>query len=247
MALCSGVAASPALSAEQPTCKTVRFSDVGWTDITATTGLASRVLTGLGYTPKSEILAVPVTYTSMKNKDIDVFLGNWMPTMEADRKPYIDDKSVEIVGVNLTGAKYTLAVLETTWNEGLKDFKDIPKFKAKLGLYFFARLMEFGLSATRSGAIACAIAEKASLDQYSEADRIILVQGTDYSEVFGSLIKSYSGDVTVGYDPDHITKGFYYAGLGTVIFTVDFYISHVRKLLDEKIERERNILGEEEE
>jgi glycine betaine/proline transport system substrate-binding protein len=132
MALCSGVAASPALSAEQPTCKTVRFSDVGWTDITATTGLASRVLTGLGYTPKSEILAVPVTYTSMKNKDIDVFLGNWMPTMEADRKPYIDDKSVEIVGVNLTGAKYTLAVLETTWNEGLKDFKDIPKFKAKL-------------------------------------------------------------------------------------------------------------------
>lgn len=128
----SPMASNLAAAAEPASCKTVRFSDVGWTDITATTGMASRVLIGLGYTPKSEVLAVPVTYQSMKNKDIDVFLGNWMPTMEADRKPFVDDKSVEVVGANLEGAKYTLAVLETTWNEGLKDFKDIPKFKDKL-------------------------------------------------------------------------------------------------------------------
>lgn len=121
-----------ALAADPASCKAVRFADVGWTDITATTGLASRVLSGLGYAPKSEILAVPVTYTSMKNKNIDVFLGNWMPSMEADRKPYIDDKSVEIIGVNLEGAKYTLAVLEPTYNAGLKTFNDIVKFKDKL-------------------------------------------------------------------------------------------------------------------
>jgi hypothetical protein len=52
----------------------------------------------------------PVTYTSMKNKNIDVFLGNWMPTMEADRKPFIEDKSVEVIRANLREAKYTLAV-----------------------------------------------------------------------------------------------------------------------------------------
>ena len=57
---------------------------------------ASRILEALGYEPTTEVLAVPVTYASMKNKDIDVFLGNWMPTMEADRKPYVDDKSVEV-------------------------------------------------------------------------------------------------------------------------------------------------------
>ena len=68
----------------------------------------------------------------MKNKDIDVFLGNWMPTMEADRKPYIEDKSVEIVGANLEGAKYTLAVPTYTYDEGLKDFADIAKFKDQL-------------------------------------------------------------------------------------------------------------------
>ncbi len=132
MVVMAGLVATPAFAAEPASCKNVRFSDVGWTDITATTGLASRVLAGLGYTPSSEILAVPVTYTSLKNKDIDVFLGNWMPTMEADRKPFVEDKSVEVLGVNLEGAKYTLAVLETTWTAGLKDFKDIPKFKDKL-------------------------------------------------------------------------------------------------------------------
>ena len=51
----------------------------------------------LGYEPKITVLSVPVTYASMKNKDIDVFLGNWMPTMEADRKPYVEDGSVEVV------------------------------------------------------------------------------------------------------------------------------------------------------
>ena len=113
-------------------CKAVRFSDVGWSDITATTGVAKFVLTGLGYEPKDQVLSVPVTYSSMKNKDIDVFLGNWMPTMENDRKAYIDDKSVEVVRANLEGGKYTLAVPEYLAEKGLKDFKDIVKFEKEL-------------------------------------------------------------------------------------------------------------------
>jgi glycine betaine/proline transport system substrate-binding protein len=61
-----------------------------------------------------------------------VFLGNWMPTMEADIKPYLDNKTVETVRTNLEGAKYTLAVPEHTYNEGLQSFADIAKFKDKL-------------------------------------------------------------------------------------------------------------------
>src|SRR5579862_818808 len=125
--------AGPAAAGEAEACKTVKFSDVGWTDITATTGIATEILKGLGYTPKITVLAVPVTYASMKNKDIDVFLGNWQPSMDADRKPYIDDKSVVEVGANLPeGAKYTLAVPQYTYDKGLKDFGDIKKFKDSL-------------------------------------------------------------------------------------------------------------------
>src|SRR5688572_240487 len=123
-----------AQAADPESCKTVRFSDVGWSDITATTGVASTLLRGLGYEPKVELLSVPVTYQSLKNKDIDVFLGNWMPTMTADLEPYLADKSVESIGANLpTGAKYTLAVPKYVYDAGVKDFADIAKHKDKFG------------------------------------------------------------------------------------------------------------------
>jgi glycine betaine/proline transport system substrate-binding protein len=121
-----------ASAADNESCRTVRFSDVGWTDITATTATASVVLEALGYEPQVEILAVPVTFASLKNKDIDVFLGTWMPTMEADIAPYREDGSVEILVTNLEGAKYTLAVPNYTFEAGLKSFADIAKFKDQL-------------------------------------------------------------------------------------------------------------------
>lgn len=119
-------------AAEPETCSKVRFADVGWTDITATTALASTLLTALGYEPSSQVLSVPVSYASLKNKDIDVFLGNWMPTMKADIQPYLDDKTVESLGANLEGAKYTLAVPKYLYDKGLKSFADIAKFKEEL-------------------------------------------------------------------------------------------------------------------
>ncbi|XUY28285.1 choline ABC transporter substrate-binding protein [Agrobacterium sp. rho-8.1] len=121
-----------ASAAEPASCGTVRFSDVGWTDITATTATASVILKSLGYETDVKILSVPVTYTSMKNKDIDVFLGNWMPTMEGDIKAYRDDKSVETVRENLTGAKYTLATNTKGAELGIKDFKDVAAHSDEL-------------------------------------------------------------------------------------------------------------------
>jgi glycine betaine/proline transport system substrate-binding protein len=126
------LASGATLAADPATCKAVRFADVGWTDITATTATASVILTALGYEPSTQLLSVPVTYTSLANKDIDVFLGNWMPTMEADIKPYLEAKTVETLVTNLEGAKYTLAVPRHTYDAGLKDFSDIAKFKDKL-------------------------------------------------------------------------------------------------------------------
>jgi len=121
-----------AYAAEPDSCKTVRFSDVGWTDITATTATASVILDALGYDPDVKVLSVPVTYQSLKNKDIDVFLGNWMPTMEADIKPFREDGSVETLRTNLEGAKYTLATNAKGAELGIKTFEDIAKHKDAL-------------------------------------------------------------------------------------------------------------------
>jgi len=122
-----------ASAAEPESCATVRFSDVGWTDITVTTAITSEVLESLGYKTKTTMLSVPVTYKSLASgKDLDVFLGNWMPTTENDIKPYRDAGTVETVRANLHGAKYTLAVPDYVYDAGLKDFADIAKFKDKL-------------------------------------------------------------------------------------------------------------------
>ncbi len=136
LALASAAALSLGFSAAAEaamSCKNVRFADVGWTDITATTAATSVVLKSLGYAPNAKVLSVPVTYKSLENKDIDVFLGNWMPTMEGDLAAYRDNGSVEVLPTpNLEGAKYTLAVNKIAADAGMKTFADIAKFKDQL-------------------------------------------------------------------------------------------------------------------
>ncbi|MFD2238326.1 choline ABC transporter substrate-binding protein [Aureimonas populi] len=131
--LAAGLFASSAFAAEPDACRAVRLADVGWTDITATTATASVVLEALGYQPQTSILALPVTFASLANGDIDVFLGNWMPTMEADIAPYRDDGRIEVVRTNLEGAKYTLAVPRYLYEAGLDDFSKIDEFREELG------------------------------------------------------------------------------------------------------------------
>ena len=124
----------PAWAAADPaSCRTVRMADVGWSDVTATTAVLSHVLGDLGYRPQTTLLSVPVTFAAMKARNIDVFLGNWMPAQSNDRRPYIEDGSIEIVRTNLVGAKYTLAVPAYAYEVGLRDFADIQRFGTVLG------------------------------------------------------------------------------------------------------------------
>src|SRR5262245_31137950 len=126
-------AEATAASTEPASCKLVRLSDIGWTDVTSTTAIFAHVLNDLGYDARITVLSLPVTYAAMKNKDIDIFLGNWMPSQDGERRAFVADKSVEVIGPNLSGAKYTLAVPSYTYDLGIKDFADIQKFAGPLG------------------------------------------------------------------------------------------------------------------
>jgi glycine betaine/proline transport system substrate-binding protein len=134
LALSIGMAALlsvPAYAGDAESCKKVRLSDVGWTDIQATTGVASVLLTAIGYEPEVIQLSVPVTYASLKNNDLDVFLGNWMPSMTADIKDYTAEGSVETVSQNLEGAGYGIVVPTYVAEGGVKTLTDLGKFKDK--------------------------------------------------------------------------------------------------------------------
>ncbi|MCP5087307.1 MAG: choline ABC transporter substrate-binding protein [Rhodobacteraceae bacterium] len=106
-------------------CGKVTFSDVGWTDITATTATTTIVLEALGYETDIKVLSVPVTYISLEQGDVDVFLGNWMPTMEGDIAKYREAGTVDTVGANLNGTAYTLATNAAGAKLGIKTFADI--------------------------------------------------------------------------------------------------------------------------
>jgi len=125
--------ATTAFAGDAASCKAVKFADVGWTDIQVTTGATSVVLEALGYEPQVSTLSVPVTLASLKNKDIDAFLGNWMPSMTADIKPYLDDKSVEQVATNLEGAGYGLVVPQYVADAGVKSLADLGANAEKFG------------------------------------------------------------------------------------------------------------------
>ena len=124
-ALALAVSAGSAMADAHAECGTVTFSDVGWTDITATTAATTVVLEALGYETEVLVLSVPVTYTSLAEGDVDVFLGNWMPTMEADIAPYREAGTVDTVRANLEGAKYTLATNAAGAELGIVDFGTI--------------------------------------------------------------------------------------------------------------------------
>ena len=130
--LASAVTFALAGSAFAAGCDKVVFSDVGWTDITATTAATSLVLEALGYETETKVLSVPVTYEGLASGDIDVFLGNWMPTMESNIAPYREAKTVDTVRANLEGAKYTLATNAKGSELGIKDFADIAAHAADL-------------------------------------------------------------------------------------------------------------------
>jgi glycine betaine/proline transport system substrate-binding protein len=126
--------ASQSALADDASCKTVRFADVGWSDIAATTGLASVVLEGLGYKPNVTIPSIPIAFAGMKKKQIDVFLGYWNPSMTPQIEPFVKAGDIKVLDTpNLVGAKYTLAVPTYLYDKGLKTFADIAKFEKELG------------------------------------------------------------------------------------------------------------------
>lgn len=128
----STIALAASGAAHAATCDKIIMSDPGWTDISATTAATSVVLKALGYKTETKMVALPVTFAGLASGDIDVFLGAWLPTMEADLAPYRTAGTIDTIRTNLEGAKYTLATNAAGAALGIKDFKDIAAQKAAL-------------------------------------------------------------------------------------------------------------------
>ncbi|MEO0823911.1 MAG: glycine betaine ABC transporter substrate-binding protein, partial [Pseudomonadota bacterium] len=126
--------AGPAAAA----CERVTFANVGWTETTITTAVSKVMLVTLGYKVDIDVLGVPETYAALHAGEADVFLGNWMPAMDADLAPYRAEGTVVTLRANLRGAKYTLAANAPAAALGIADFADIAPQAAALGGRIYA-------------------------------------------------------------------------------------------------------------
>ena len=112
--------------------KEVRFANVSWTGVTVKTELGKQVLGSLGYKATSKTLAVSIIYKALDMGDVDIFLGNWMPSMASIADQFFEKDTVVKYVANMPGAKYTLAAPSYVVDGGLKDLSDIAKYADKL-------------------------------------------------------------------------------------------------------------------
>jgi len=118
--------------AEQ-SCSTVKMADPGWSDIAATNAIAGVLLDGMGYKAKVDTLAVPIAYGGLKDGQVDVFLGNWMPAQQGFYDKFVANGDVTQLAKNLDGTEFTLAVPDYVWDAGVHNFADLNTFADKFG------------------------------------------------------------------------------------------------------------------
>ena len=117
--------------ADDSNCATVKMADPGWSDIAATNAITGVLLDGMGYKAKVDTLAVPITFGGLKDGQVDVFLGNWMPAQQGFYDKFVASGDVTQLAKNLDGTEFTLAVPDYVWDAGVRNFADLNKYADK--------------------------------------------------------------------------------------------------------------------
>ncbi|EXF94341.1 glycine/betaine ABC transporter substrate-binding protein [Pseudomonas fluorescens HK44] len=130
--LTAGLLALSSVSAyAEQSCDTVKMADPGWSDIAATNAITGFLLEGMGYKAKVDTLAVPITFGGLKDGQVDVFLGNWMPAQQGFYDKFVANGEVTQLSKNLDGTEFTLAVPDYVWDAGVHNFADLNKYADK--------------------------------------------------------------------------------------------------------------------
>lgn len=109
----------------------IDFGYVQWPGVTVKTEVAKKVIDYLGYETSMTSGSQAIVFKGMDTGDIDVFLGNWMPTMKIHFDKYEEKGSIKNVRVNLWDVVYKTAVPTYVWEAGVKSFEDLNEHADK--------------------------------------------------------------------------------------------------------------------
>ncbi|WP_454844204.1 choline ABC transporter substrate-binding protein [Pseudomonas lini] len=107
---------------------TVKMADPGWGDIAATNAITGFLLGGMGYKAKVDTLAGPITFGGLKDGQVGVFMGNWMPAQQGFYDKFVANGDVTQLAKNLDGTEFTLAGPDYVWGAGVHNFNDLNKY-----------------------------------------------------------------------------------------------------------------------
>jgi glycine betaine/proline transport system substrate-binding protein len=206
--------ATSAQAGDAESCKAVRFADVGWTEIQVISGIASILYDALGYQAEVKTLSVPITFASLKSKDLEVFFGNWMPSQTADIKPYLDDKSIEQLSVNLEGAGYGIVVPQYVADAGVKSIADLAANKDKFGGKFFGiesgndgnRIIQTMIGDAKNNLGGFELVESSEAGMLTEAEKAM--KNNEWIVFLGWTPHPVMGDMKIAYLDGVVDYGF---------------------------------------
>ena len=101
------------------------FGYVQWPGVTVKTHVAKKIAEHLGYETEMTSGSQAIVFKGMDTGDIDIFLGNWLPTMKIHYDKYKEKGSVKNVTVNLEEVVYKTAVPKYTWDAGVQSLADL--------------------------------------------------------------------------------------------------------------------------
>ena len=128
-ALCCYLVMVPRIASADPqSCKTVRLGFVDWTDVRVTTSVAQQLLTRLGYQVQVSEHTVDTIYQQLADNKLDAFLGTWMPSNTSAVQPFLDKGAVKFLSTNLKGARYTIAVPDYVYQQGIRNVADLAAY-----------------------------------------------------------------------------------------------------------------------
>ncbi len=131
------LASGAALAAEPEQCRTVRLGTVNWTDVVASSAVAEALLDGLGYQVKQTSASQQIVLAGLADKQLDLFLGYWQPTMQPVARPYLDKGRIEVIEPpTLADAQSTYAVPSYVAEGGLKTFADIAPMNLQIDMTY---------------------------------------------------------------------------------------------------------------